>query len=379
MGQQNSDNKRDSNSQVILELRNITKQFDDYLAVDDISISIKQGEFFTLLGPSGCGKTTLLRMIAGFETPDSGDILLDGKDIKHLNPEDRPLHTVFQSYALFPHKTVWDNIAFPLKMAKWDKKTIESQVDELIEDVQLQRFANRFPHELSGGQKQRVAIARALVDRPKILLLDEPLSALDAHLRKHLHEELVTLQKETGITFIYVTHDQEEALALSNRIAVLNGGRIEQCDAPQEIYSNPKTHFVASFIGNCNLLPATVLEVSSNNVLKLSVADSFETFVRHQFSSEISVGQQGCFAIRPEAIELYRQREDDVEKCFFRVTVNQHCYYGDTTLYDFSLANDKYSVQCMLFNNHNSKISFFQDDSEVFAAIDINSGKFLVK
>jgi spermidine/putrescine transport system ATP-binding protein len=376
--QHNASNKTYSN-QVILELRNITKQFDDYLAVDDISISIRQGEFFTLLGPSGCGKTTLLRMIAGFETPDIGDILLDGKDIKHLNPEDRPLHTVFQSYALFPHKTVWDNIAFPLKMANWNKKTIESQVDELIEDVQLQRFANRFPHELSGGQRQRVAIARALVDRPKILLLDEPLSALDAHLRKHLHEELVTLQKETGITFVYVTHDQEEALALSNRIAVLKSGRIEQCDVPQEIYSNPKTHFVASFIGNCNLLPAEVLEVTNNNLLKLSVANSFETFVRYQFTADIAVGQSGYFAIRPEAIELRKQKEDDQEKCFFRVTVNQHCYYGDTTLYDFSLSNDKYSVQCMLFNNSNSNISFFQDDSEVFAAIDINSGKFLVK
>ncbi len=378
MDQHNASNKTYSN-QVILELRNITKQFDDYLAVDDISISIRQGEFFTLLGPSGCGKTTLLRMIAGFETPDIGDILLDGKDIKHLNPEDRPLHTVFQSYALFPHKTVWDNIAFPLKMANWNKKTIESQVDELIEDVQLQRFANRFPHELSGGQRQRVAIARALVDRPKILLLDEPLSALDAHLRKHLHEELVTLQKETGITFVYVTHDQEEALALSNRIAVLKSGRIEQCDVPQEIYSNPKTHFVASFIGNCNLLPAEVLEVTNNNLLKLSVANSFETFVRYQFTADIAVGQSGYFAIRPEAIELRKQKEDDQEKCFFRVTVNQHCYYGDTTLYDFSLSNDKYSVQCMLFNNSNSNISFFQDDSEVFAAIDINSGKFLVK
>lgn len=365
-------------SKVILELRNITKQFDDYLAVDDVSISIKQGEFFTLLGPSGCGKTTLLRMIAGFEHPDSGSILLEGRDIKHLNPEDRPLHTVFQSYALFPHKTVWDNIAFPLKMANWDKKTIEAQVDELIEDVQLQRFANRFPHELSGGQRQRVAIARALVDRPKILLLDEPLSALDANLRKHLHEELVTLQKETGITFIYVTHDQEEALALSNRIAVLNHGKIEQCDAPQEIYNNPKTHFVASFIGNCNLLPANILEIKSD-MIKVSVADSFETFVKCSTTQELQVGQSGYYAIRPESIELYRQQESDVEKCFFRVTVNQHCYYGDTTLYDFSLSNDRYSVQCMLFNNQNSKISFFQDDSEVFAAIDINSGKFLTK
>lgn len=369
----------DSNNQTILELRNIVKKYKSFTAVNGINISIKQGEFFTLLGPSGCGKTTLLRMIAGFETPDSGEILLEGKDIKYLNPEDRPLHTVFQSYALFPHQTVWDNIAFPLKMAKWSKQKIARQVDELIEDVQLQQYVNRFPHQLSGGQKQRVAIARALVDRPKILLLDEPLSALDASLRRHLHEELVSLQKEIEITFVYVTHDQEEALALSDRIAVINAGEIEQCDAPQHIYSNPSTYFVANFIGKCNLLPATVIAIINNNYIKLSVADSFEINVEYSSVSIISVGQTGFFAIRPEAIELYKQIENDDEKCFFAVTVNQHCYYGDTTLYDFSLVNQKYSVQAMLFNNYNDKVFFFQDDALVFAAINIKSGKFLPK
>ena len=193
----------------LLEIKNVVKRFGDYTAVNNVSLSVEAGEFFTLLGPSGCGKTTLLRMLAGFEQPDAGQILLDGQDMSHVLPEKRPVHTVFQSYALFPHMTVRENIAFPLKMAKWDKAKIDAQVDELLEDVRLTQFGNRYPHEMSGGQRQRVAIARALVDRPRLLLLDEPLSALDAKLREEMQLELIKLQKEVGITFVYVTHDQE--------------------------------------------------------------------------------------------------------------------------------------------------------------------------
>ena len=243
----------------LLEIKNVSKTFEDHLIVNNLSINVNKGEFFTLLGPSGCGKTTLLRIIAGFVTPDSGGIILDGIDITNLPPEERQLHTVFQSYALFPHMTVFDNIAFPLKMSGVNKKLISDMVHNILEKVQLLRYINRYPNELSGGQKQRVAIARSLVNRPKLLLLDEPLSALDANLREHMHVELVKLQEESGVTFVYVTHDQSEALALSSRIAVMNLGNIEQQDQPQIIYSKPSTYFVADFLGKCNLLKAVVI------------------------------------------------------------------------------------------------------------------------
>ncbi len=242
----------------LLEIQDVTRRFGDFTAVDGVSLAIEAGEFFTLLGPSGCGKTTLLRMIAGFDLPDGGRILLNGEDLSARPPEARPVRTVFQSYALFPHMTVEGNVAFPLKMAKTAAADIEGKVAEALEDVRLTGFGRRFPHELSGGQKQRVAIARALVTHPSVLLLDEPLAALDAKLREEMQIELINLQKEVGITFVYVTHDQNEALALSHRIAVMNQGRVEQLDAPSRIYSFPKTRFVADFIGTCNLLVGPV-------------------------------------------------------------------------------------------------------------------------
>lgn len=360
----------------ILELRNIVKEFDDYLAVNDVSLSIDQGEFFTLLGPSGCGKTTLLRMIAGFDTPDSGQIFLDGRNINDLPPEKRPLHTVFQSYALFPHMTVRDNIAFPLKMAKWSKDRISAQVDELIDDVQLQRFTDRYPHELSGGQRQRVAIARALVDRPKLLLLDEPLSALDARLREHMHMELVKLQEETGVTFVYVTHDQSEALALSSRIAVMNQGVVEQLGTPRDIYSHPKTFYVADFIGKCNLLPARVIDVQSSQI-RINVADSFELSLPNE-EMEVTVDQTGWFAIRPEKVKAKWDHPHDDELCTFKARVKGYYYYGDGTLYQFILPNGVL-MQCMLANNRPHQVSFFQDNDEIFVSINPEAGCFLVK
>ena len=233
----------------LLEIQDVTRRFGDFTAVDKVSLSIRAGEFFTLLGPSGCGKTTLLRMIAGFDVPDGGAILLDGEDLAQRPPEGRPVRTVFQSYALFPHMTVQGNIAFPLKMARTPAADIPAKVEEALADVRLTGFGKRFPHELSGGQRQRVAIARALVTHPTVLLLDEPLSALDAKLREEMQIELINLQKEVGITFIYVTHDQTEALALSHRIAVMNKGRVEQIDEPDRLYGLPRTRFVAEFIG----------------------------------------------------------------------------------------------------------------------------------
>lgn len=360
----------------ILELKNIVKQFADYTAVNGVSLSIEQGEFFTLLGPSGCGKTTLLRMVAGFESPDSGQILLDGKDIKDLPPEQRPLHTVFQSYALFPHLTVRDNIAFPLKMAKWSKADIADRLKEQLGSVQLEKFAERYPHELSGGQRQRVAIARSLVDRPKLLLLDEPLSALDARLREHMHVELVRMQEQSGVTFVYVTHDQSEALALSSRIAVMNHGIVEQLGTPREIYSQPKTYYVADFIGKCNLLPAVVIE-SNPSSYKIRVAECIELVLPND-GIEVVLGQSGWFALRPEKIKAnWDPRHEDGVSCV-KASVKGYYYYGDGTLYEFILPNGVV-LQCMLSNNRPNQASFFQENDEVFISINPLAGNFLVK
>jgi spermidine/putrescine transport system ATP-binding protein len=239
-------------------LSNVTKRFDDFTAVDDLSLELGQGEFFTLLGPSGCGKTTTLRMIAGFERPTSGEIAIEGEDVAALPPHKRPTNTVFQSYALFPHLSVEKNVAFGLKRKKVGKDEIAERVATELQRVGLAREANRRPSQLSGGMQQRVALARALVNLPKVLLLDEPLGALDLKLRKGLQVELKRIQREVGITFVYVTHDQEEALTMSDRIAVMNRGHVEQVSVPEEVYDRPTTTFVAGFIGVSNLMPATI-------------------------------------------------------------------------------------------------------------------------
>ena len=241
-------------------IKNVSKRFNDFVALDDINFTIKQGEFFSLLGPSGCGKTTLLRIIAGFEFPDEGAVLFDDKDIIPFPPNKRASNTVFQTYALFPHMSVYDNIAFPLKLKKVPKKEIDEKVKKYIHLVQLDQHIYKKPNQLSGGQKQRVAIARALISEPKVLLLDEPLSALDAKLRANLLIDLDAIHDKIGITFIYVTHDQSEALAVSDRIAVMNAGHVLQVGTPYEIYESPATQFVAQFIGETNLFDAEVVD-----------------------------------------------------------------------------------------------------------------------
>jgi spermidine/putrescine transport system ATP-binding protein len=240
-------------------LRHVSKRFDDLLAVDDVSLDLSSGEFFTLLGPSGCGKTTTLRMIAGFERPSEGEIRIEGEDVAALPAHRRPTNTVFQSYALFPHLSVEANVAFGLKRKKVSRAEIATRVGAELERVGLAAEAKRRPAQLSGGMQQRVALARALVNLPKVLLLDEPLGALDLKLRKELQVELKRIQREVGITFVYVTHDQEEALTMSDRIAVMNRGRIEQIGVPEDVYERPATTFVADFIGVSNLLPASVV------------------------------------------------------------------------------------------------------------------------
>ncbi len=359
----------------LLEIKNVVKRFGDYTAVNNVSLNVEAGEFFTLLGPSGCGKTTLLRMLAGFEQPDEGQILLDGQDMSRVPPEKRPVHTVFQSYALFPHMSVRDNVAFPLKMAGWDKARIESQVDELLEDVRLTAFGNRFPHELSGGQRQRVAIARALVDRPRLLLLDEPLSALDAKLREDMQIELINLQKEVGITFVYVTHDQGEALALSHRIAVMSHGQVEQLDIPEKIYGFPKNRFVADFIGQCNVLEGTVKSIDGQ-VMTVDLKGCGD--VRCQTTPAAKVGQSGWLALRPEKVRIDKTVVASGEEAHFKGRVHDCLYLGDVTIYMVEVA-EGVLVETMLPNNIPGVAKFFDDNDEVEVAWRFDAGSFLTE
>ena len=241
-------------SDYLIELKNITKSFDDNVVLNNVSLNVYQNEFITLLGPSGCGKTTLLRIIAGFETPDSGEVLFEGKDLLSIPAYKRKVNTVFQKYALFPHLDVYDNIAFGLKINKVDKKTIDYKVKKVLEMVNLSGFESRYITQLSGGQQQRIAIARAIVNEPSVLLLDEPLAALDLKLRKGMQLELKNMQKELGITFVYVTHDQEEALTMSDSVVVMKEGTIQQIGKPDDIYNEPKNAYVADFIGESNII-----------------------------------------------------------------------------------------------------------------------------
>lgn len=282
----------------IVQIRGLEKTFEETAAVDCIDLDIREGEFITFLGSSGCGKTTTLRMIAGFEEPTSGSILIEGKDVKNLPPHERNVNTVFQSYALFPHMNIEQNIGFGLKMKKLSKDEIKRKVTEALKLVQLSGFEKRKPNQLSGGQKQRIAIARALVNEPKVLLLDEPLGALDMKLRKQMQVELKHLQKQLGITFVYVTHDQEEALTMSDRIAIMNHGKIEQIGTAVEIYENPKTEFVADFIGETNLFTGTVKSKADDGVYMVETGN----FIIPVKAEELEIGEGVSFTLRPERI-----------------------------------------------------------------------------
>ena len=279
----------------------VTKRFGALTAVNDVSFSVNKGEFFSLLGPSGCGKTTLLRMLGGFEKPDSGRIFLEGKDITGLAPNERRVHTVFQNYALFPTMTIWDNIAFSLRIAKLPKKEIEEKVDAILDMIQMSEHAWKYPNQLSGGQKQRVAIARALVDRPKVLLLDEPLAALDLKLRQHMLLELDTIHDQVGITFMYVTHDQGEAMSLSDRIAVINRGTIEQLDGPAKIYEAPASRFVASFIGDTNFFSGEIVATEGDYC---TIRPAGFPDIRAYNDKQLKVGQKVDLSVRPEKIRV---------------------------------------------------------------------------
>lgn len=285
---------------IILQLNNIKKNFSGTKVLKGVNLEVKKGEFITFLGSSGCGKTTTLRIIAGLETPDEGVVLLEGKDVTNVEPHKRSVNTVFQNYALFPHMNVFANVAYGMKIRKVPKDEIKRTVSKILNLVQLNGYEERMPSELSGGQKQRVAIARAIVNNPKVLLLDEPLGALDLQLRRQMQIELKKLQKKLGITFIYITHDQEEAINMSDRIVVMKDGVFEQIGTPDEVYNKPMTSFVAKFVGSANILEGKILG-QENGVTKVS-AYGGEVFVSCE--EQISLGTMVTIAVRSESIEL---------------------------------------------------------------------------
>lgn len=306
----------DTATELDVELRKVFKVFDGETAVRGVDLNIRRGEFFSILGPSGCGKTTTLRLIAGFETPSAGEVLIQGQPMNHVPPHRRPVNTVFQSYALFSHLRVSENIAFGLRLKKLKNADVEERVKQALKQVKMEAYANRFPGQLSGGQQQRVALARALVNRPTVLLLDEPLGALDLKLRKEMQVELSNLHKELGLTFVMVTHDQEEALSLSDRIAVMRGGKIEQIGTPTDIYERPRTTFVADFIGNTNLFRGHI-EASDASSLQMITPTGLQIVIQHKLSSDAaSHANDLVVSVRPEKIRLSLSPPESKINCF---------------------------------------------------------------
>ncbi len=327
-----------------LQIQNIVKKFDDVAAVNDMTLDIAQGEIFALLGSSGCGKSTLLRMLAGFEVPTSGRILLAGQDIVGLAPYERPINMMFQSYALFPHLTVWDNIAFGLRRDHLPKAEIEARVTQMLDLVQLKAYAKRKPHQLSGGQQQRVALARSLAKRPKLLLLDEPLGALDAKLRQRTQLELVGIIQQVGVTCVMVTHDQEEAMTMATRIGVMSEGKILQIGAPEEIYETPNCRFVADFIGSVNLFKGTVAENRPDHLV-VAGADC-QHYVNHGIDG--AQGMDVHVAVRPEKMAIQhappldseRESAAEIGRNVVQGVIENLAYLGGLTTYHVKLPSE---------------------------------------
>jgi putrescine transport system ATP-binding protein len=322
-----------------VRLENIRKEFDGFVAVDDVSLNIRKGEIFALLGASGCGKSTLLRVLAGFERPTRGTVLVDGQDLTSMPPYERPVNMMFQSYALFPHMTVEENIGYGLRRTDLDRATRRARVDEALEMVKLGGLGARKTHQLSGGQRQRVALARALIRRPKVLLLDEPLSALDRKLRSETQFELMNLQYELGTTFVFVTHDQDEAMALSTRIAVMNRGQVQQVGTPAEIYEFPQTRFVADFVGTTNFFAGTVCANAQGHVTVRSDEAGGELAVDDV--GRFSVGQQVWVAVRPEKLLVSKRPVTEPGVNQMQGVVWELGYLGDRSTYRIKTTTGK--------------------------------------
>jgi putrescine transport system ATP-binding protein len=347
-----------------IRIRNVSKHFGDFVAVDNVDLTIDQGELFAILGGSGCGKSTLLRMMAGFETPTSGTIEIDGVDVTQQPPYERPVNMMFQSYALFPHMTVENNIAYGLRKDGVANDRISQRVDDMLQLVQLGDFRERKPDQLSGGQQQRVALARALIKEPKVLLLDEPLAALDKKLREKTQFELMNIQDKLGITFVVVTHDQEEAMTLSTRIAVMDKGRFLQVGTPKEIYEYPESRFVADFIGTINMFECNVTHIGDESISV--TCDDLGTELNALGSYDIDIGQHICVAVRPEKIFISLERPDDAKEdvCISGV-VDDLGYFGNRSLYRIRLESGR-MIQVSLQNRRRSATRFAEWEDKVW-------------
>lgn len=343
----------------IIELRGVAKYYGATAALHNINLEIANGEFLTLLGPSGCGKTTILRLISGFESPSKGELLLNGEDISDTPPEKRQVNTVFQNYALFPHMTVWDNVAFGLKMQRLPAKEISLRVAEALRRVRLEALADRMPRQLSGGQQQRVAIARAIINNPLVLLLDEPFSALDFKLRKQMQLEIKHLQRQLGITFVFVTHDQEEAFAMSDRVVVMNEGEIRQIGTSQEIYEEPENLFVARFVGEINVLEAEITAVREAGIYMANV-EGQEFVLRTR--REYEVGEAVKVLLRPEDLIVYLAKEEALKPPYFSGRIEETVYKGATVDILLTLDNGKRLIAAEFFNEDDADISYHPGD-----------------
>lgn len=359
-----------------IEVRSLSKHFGDFVAVDSVNLQINKGELFSILGGSGCGKTTLLRMLAGFEVPTSGQIFLDGVDVTNQPPYERPVNMMFQSYAIFPHMSVEKNIAYGLQKDRLPKSEIDERVQEMLRLVQMESFASRKPGQLSGGQRQRVALARALVKNPKVLLLDEPLAALDKKLREHTQFELMNIQDKLGITFIVVTHDQEEAMILSTRIAVMEKGRFEQIGRPKEVYEFPKNRFVADFIGTINMFEGVLQGVRNGKVIVAS--DECGSSLNVICDDPPTPGSDVCVAVRPEKIYISQNRPDNSEDTCLPGIIEDLGYFGNISLYRIRLETGKI-VQVSAQNRQRTIDRTLEWDDEIFISWRPRSAVLLTK
>ncbi|WP_204112725.1 ABC transporter ATP-binding protein [Shimia biformata] len=348
----------DPDAKPIIQFKNVTKRFGDFTAIDDLTIDIYEREFFALLGPSGCGKTTMMRMLAGFETPTDGTILLQGKDIAPISPNKRAVNMMFQSYALFPHLSVWENIAFGLKRDKMAKDQIAARVDEMLRLTRLEKFARRKPHQISGGQRQRVALARSLAKAPKLLLLDEPLGALDKKLRQDTQFELMDIQEKTGTTFVIVTHDQEEAMTVASRVAVMDHGKIIQVATPAEIYETPNSTYVADFIGDVNLIEGRAEQ--DGDKVRVAWAEGQPAIVGTT-TRQFDKGQTCHFAIRPEKVAITATKPENIANAV-KGKIHDIAYLGNISTYHVALPNG-HMIKAQAANNRRlSRRSFTWED-----------------
>ena len=341
-----------------IRLESVTKKFDDFVAVNNVSMTIKNGQFFSFLGPSGCGKTTILRMIAGFETPTEGRIFIDDQDITDVPPYKRAVNTIFQNYSLFPHMTIHENVAFGLKLKKLPKQEINDKVNEILNIVQMHEHKHKYPNQISGGQKQRIAIARALINEPKVLLLDEPVAALDLKLRQRMIIELMNIHDIFGITFIYVTHDQSEAMSLSEKIAIINYGKIVQIGPPDDIYERPNSVFSAFFIGDTNLISGTVVAIHEDYIeveTEFSLNDA-KVILDSTFTETVEVGEKITLSLRPEKIAVSRKSpKAQSDFNILKGKIEDILYLGTHTQYIIKVGKQNFKV----FNQH--KKVYFDD------------------